>query len=72
MSPDGKLSVRRKEYIDYFNDLARKCTAQANLMAKLQAGYNGMVNAAGAASPGVDGSTPSPSPGATSPAPAQP
>ena len=72
VSPDGKLSFKRKEYIDQYNELARKCTAQANLVAKLQGEYNGTVNPAGAAATGSDGAAASPAPDAASPAPAHP
>ena len=72
VSPEGKLSFKRKEYIAEYNELAQKCTAQANLVAKLQSEYSGAVVPAGAAATGADGSAPSPSPGATSPAPTQP
>ena len=72
VSPEGKLALKRKEYIGEYNELAQKCTAQANLVAKLQSEYTGAVVPAGAAATGADGSAPSPAPGATSPAPAQP
>ena len=76
LSPEGKLSFKRKENIAEYNELARKANAAANLVAKLQSEYSGTVlpasGAAAAAAAAEGGAASAPSPGAASPAPTQP